>query len=198
MYRQILSLDVIGRLPSLYRDLKEITTTDLALSDLISLASVGTKIKLSRVTSRFVGRDEVRGWRVPLSGASVLIPKPDKIQALLLDAFSESEQAEAYGAIVEVLNASSNEAWTALASERLIVAGFEAITIRPEGDIESPTYLIDYGDAPEEVGLEILRVMGLGSSRLTKSADSGSTADFRLVIGEDYSPCFDPTRDQVG
>jgi LCP family protein required for cell wall assembly len=197
MYRQMLSLDVISRIPALYSELKEITTTDMGLSDLISLASLGTKIKLSKVSSRFIGRDEVTGWRVPITGASVLIPQPDKIQALLINAFSETERAEERSTTIEVVNASSNEAWTALASERMIFSGFEAISVRAEAEANAPTHLIDYGSASEQIGSDILSILGLSSSRLTKSPDSASTADFRLVIGEDYSPCFDPTRDQV-
>jgi hypothetical protein len=127
----------------------------------------------------------------------VLIPQPDKIQALLINAFSETERAEERSTTIEVVNASSNEAWTALASERMIFSGFEAISVRAEAEANAPTHLIDYGSASEQIGSDILSILGLSSSRLTKSPDSASTADFRLVIGEDYSPCFDPTRDQV-
>jgi LCP family protein required for cell wall assembly len=198
IYRQILNLDVISKIPSLYGDLVEITTSDLTLSDLLSLASLATKIKLSRVSSRFIGRDEVSGWRVPVTGANVLIPKPKAIQALLLSAFSETEQEHQPRAIVELVNASSHDDWSALASERLVFAGFEAISVRPEGDIESRTHLIDYGSSGEQLRNEVLRVMGLNPSRLVESSESASRIDFRLVIGEDYSPCFDPTRNQTG
>jgi len=43
-----------------------------------------------------------------------------------------------------------------------------------------------------------LQSFDLPASRLTYESDANSPFAFRLVVGDDYDPCFDPTRDQLG
>jgi hypothetical protein len=58
--------------------------------------------------------------------------------------------------------------------------------------------VIDFGLGTPEASQAILRAFGLGSGRMVSSADLSSPFVYRLVIGNDYNPCFDPTRGQLG
>ncbi len=198
-YRQILSLDLIPQLPSLFAELRETVTTDMDLGDLLALAPLAARIDPSRIHNRFIGRDEVLSWRIPTSGAQVLVPKPDRIRALLEDAFRFEEADELVPEVaitIEVINSTNHASWPTLAAERLNYAGFEAYIGNATVD-PGPTHLLDYGLAPAEDAERVLSALGLSPARLVHLADPSSPFPFRLVLGEDYNPCFNPARDQL-
>jgi LCP family protein required for cell wall assembly len=201
LYRQILQLDLITRIPDVYGELRDTVTTDIDLSTLLSLAPLATRIGTADIRSRFIGRDEVTSWRVPSSGAQVLVPKAGPIQALVSDTFDFSEPDElipAAALAVEVLNASGRTDWGDLAAERLNYAGFQAYVGAIEPSDDPSTYLIDFGVTPSEASQQILEAFGLSDARLVHLPDASSPFAFRLVVGTDYKPCFNPTRDQLG
>ena len=201
LYREFLSLQLLPRIPELYRDLRDTVTTDLALTDLLSLAPLAARIDTADVRSRFIGRDEVTSWRIPSSGAQVLVPKPSPIAALVADAFdfdALDELVPEVALTVEVANSSAQAHWGALAAERLEYAGFATHVGSNSPSSGTSTHLIDYGLAQDGSAEEILRSFGLPVSRLITESDPTSPFAFRLVVGDDYDPCFDPTRDQLG
>jgi LCP family protein required for cell wall assembly len=200
IYRKVLSFNLIPRLPALYSDLRESVNTDLGLDDLIALAPLSAQIGSADIRSRFIGRDEVTSWRIPVSGAQVLVPKPDPIHALVAEAFdfeAPDELIPEASLAVEVVNGSAEPSWAVLAVERLSYAGFDA-HVSPEAvSPAGSTQLIDYGLAPAEAAQAILGAFGLSGGRLLSDPDPGSPFAFRLVVGSDYDPCFDPTRGQL-
>ena len=201
LYREILSVGLIPRIPDLYGDLRDSVTTDLGLPDLLTLAPLATRIDTADVRSRFIGRDEVTSWRIPSSGAQVLVPKPGPIAALVADAFKFGALDELVPEIaltVEVTNSSTRGHWGPLAAERLEYAGFATHVGSDSPESGTPTHLIDYGLAHDGSAEEILQSFGLPTSRLIHEPDPSSPFAFRLVVGDDYDPCFDPTRDQLG
>jgi hypothetical protein len=201
IYRQVLSFDLIPRLPALYSELSDTLTTDLGLTDLLSLAPLSARIGGADIRSRFIGRDEVTSWRVPVSGAQVLVPKPELMQALVAAAFdfeAPDELVPEVALTVEVINSSDEPTWALLAAERLNYAGFEAFVAPAASSPVSTTQVIDFGLATAEASQAILRAFGLGSGRMVSLPDPSSPFVYRLVIGNDYNPCFDPTRGQLG
>lgn len=201
IYRQVLNFNLIPQLPALYSELSETVTTDIGLADLLTLAPLSAQIGGADIRSRFIGRDEVTSWRVPVSGAQVLVPNPEAMQALVAAAFdfeAPSELVPEAALTVEVTNAADETTWGALAAERLNYAGFEAFVGPPAPTPASTTQLFDFGLASADEGLAILRAFGLGSGRLVSSPDPASPFVYRLVVGNDYDPCFDPTRGQLG
>lgn len=197
IHRRVLRLDLIPRIPDLYGEMVEAVSTDLSLTDLIRLAPQAARIDPSRVRSRFIGRDQVTSWRTPTGGA-VLLPKPDEIRQLLLSALDfetpdplvPDEQL-----VVEVVDAATQEDWPQLASERLAYAGFEARVLQSEQSPAS-SHLIDYGTAPSEQRAQILAALGLPPDDWSSGEAATTNADYRLIVGDDFDPCFDPTRNQ--
>ena len=201
IYRQVLNFNLIPQLPALYSELSDSVTTDIGLGDLLTLAPLSARIGSGDIRSRFIGRDEVTSWRVPVSGAQVLVPKPELLQALVAAAFdfeAPDELVPEASLTVEVVNASDDPTWGALAGERLNYAGFEAFVAPALASTASTTQLIDFGLGSAEDGLTILRAFGLGGGRLVSSPDPASPFVYRLIVGNDYNPCFDPTRGQLG
>jgi hypothetical protein len=173
----------------------------MTVTELISLAPLAARIGTADVRSRFIGRDEVTSWRIPSSGAQVLVPKPGPVAALVADAFNFeafNELVPEIALTVEVANASGQSHWGELAAERLEYSGFAAHVASHSPSAGTSTHLIDYGLAQDGTAAEILEAFGLSDSRLTAEPDPTSPFAFRLVVGDDYKPCFDPTRDQLG
>jgi LCP family protein required for cell wall assembly len=85
LFQRIVSLDGLTRLPELYAQFSSLVQTDLALNDVLGLLPVGTAIASDpgRVRRFSIDSTMATGWRVPVSGASVLLPNRDAIQAML-------------------------------------------------------------------------------------------------------------------
>jgi LCP family protein required for cell wall assembly len=199
-YRKIQKLDLLLRLPELYDQTTQYVQTDLDLQDLIQLAPLTTRLSLPDVRSHFLGKEEVRAWRVPTSGAAVQLPRQPEFYQLLAAIYStewanhptREEQIQ-----VEVVNGSNREDLATLAAERLIYGGYHAFTSGIEEASTSRTTLIDFGIQGEAETQALMRELGLGTSRLIFRPDPSARHPYRLVIGNDYDPCFDPTRGQL-
>jgi hypothetical protein len=136
---------------------------------------------------------------VPTTGAQVLIPRPEVIQALLFSAL-EGETPDPLvpdlSPTVEVVNASGMEDWPSLAAERLNYAGYAAhMSLEPD-ETGANTLLVDFGLSPPGEADRLLQALGLGQPRLVQLSDPSSPFAFRLVLGTDYNPCFNPTLNQ--
>lgn len=198
VFRESLRLDLIPRLPELYGDLSSSVSTDLSLADMIRLSPMATRISSAQIRSRFIGRDQVTSWTTPTGGA-VQLPKPLEIRQLLLEAFNFETPSQVLPedpVTIEVRNASGRDDWGILAAERLIYAGYEAYAGPDMESIEARSSLHDFGNLDSAIVDDVLRTLGLPSSALVSNPDPSSPFDVQLILGADYSPCFNPTRNQ--
>jgi LCP family protein required for cell wall assembly len=198
-YRQSLRLNLLPRIPTLYDELRSSFSSDLTLPDLLELAPLATRFDLSSVQSRFIGRDQVISWRVPRTGAQVLVPRPEAIQSLLqsaLEAQAVDPLIPEQPPTVEVVNASGQPDWPALAAERLNYAGYAAYMSSRSEALGTNTLLVDYGLAQAGEADRLLRALGLGTPRWVSLPDPSSPFQFQLVLGTDYDPCYNPTVNQ--
>ena len=199
IYDQVLSLGLIPRLPSLYGDLTDMVSTDLSLRDLLDLALLAPRLDPAQIRSRFIGRDQVIPWRVPGSGAQVLLPNPPAIRALLeatLHFNAPDPLVPEIFPTIEVVNLSSYRDWDHLAASRLSYAGYRTHITSADPEPGASTQLVDHGLATEENRQQLLALLGLGSGALATQNDPTSPFLFTLRLGDDYQPCFDPTRNQ--
>lgn len=198
LHRQALRLDLIPQIPKLYNEMIQSVNTDVGLAEALQLAPLAARIDPSRIRSRFIGRDQVNSWRTP-TGGQVVLPRPDRVQALIREAldFEESDSLLPDNPIlVEVQNGSSQPDWPTLAAERLTYAGFQTRVLRSAATPRERSRLIDYGLAPAGTRTEVLSALGLPASALQSDEPGGSAAAFRLIVGERFDPCFNPTQTQ--
>jgi LCP family protein required for cell wall assembly len=194
-YRQILSLGLIPRLPEIYQQLTGMVSTDMTLGDMLRLVPDAARLDFANLRSRFIGREQTRGWTTPTGGA-VQLPNIQAIQLLLDQTFDFSQQVMQENPVtIEVLNVSSHADWDVLAGERLTYAGYEVDLLPDAPNPGTTTHLIDLGLAPGESD-RLARMLGLNSSAIVELPDPYSTRAFRLVVGNDYNPCFNPTKGQ--
>lgn len=91
VFRRVLTLDGITRIPDLYGEFKDHYEGNVGIGDILSLAPIAAKIASgdAEVGRYTLGRDVVTPWIVPYSGASVLLPNREAIQELLHTIFED-------------------------------------------------------------------------------------------------------------
>ena len=194
IYNKALKLGVLPRIPDMYQQMSEIVKTDIDLNDVLALAPMALNLDAPRIRSYYISSKYVKGWWTP-QGASVLLPKIDKLQPMLQEAMSPPDEAEEvrFKITVEICNATGNKDLPALAAERLHYAGFETQFSERCPDSSSKTRLYDLtaGGDPS-VAAYILKILGLPEERFLPADAEGSKAAYRLALGSDYDPCFNP------
>jgi hypothetical protein len=112
---------------------------------------------------------------------------------MMLEAVMPPVEVIETAVLVEIWNRSGNRDWDALAAERLHYAGYETVILSPGGETVEQTTLYDFrGGDLDDLAEALLEALGLGDSRWDPESDPEHEADFRLVLGEDYDPCFNP------
>jgi LCP family protein required for cell wall assembly len=89
IFRQVLSLDGLKRAPELYQEFKRFVATDLGLTELLGLIPLAAEVASGKVQveTYAIGTDLVRPFRVPTSGAAVLLPKREALEAYLREIY---------------------------------------------------------------------------------------------------------------
>jgi len=89
VFQRVLTLDGLAKAPELYDRFKGMIETDMTLSDILPLIPLGTRLAsdTSRIQRLAITANMGELWRVPYSGASVVLPRWDLIEAMLNEAF---------------------------------------------------------------------------------------------------------------
>jgi LCP family protein required for cell wall assembly len=89
LFREVLSINGLTRVPELYEQFKAFVETDIALDDVITLLPTAASVARDpdKIEHYDIGPEMGTLWRVPYSGASVILPKWDAIEAMLVESF---------------------------------------------------------------------------------------------------------------
>ena len=194
MYAKALQRNMISQAAKLFREFEGWITTDMQIGDILRLTPLALDIRAARIRSYFIAGPLVTPWITP-SGGSVLLPNEAAIEAMLEEALGppQAEEVVKLRTTVEIWNWSPNPDWDALAAERLHYAGFRTSIFPPGGQQSETSLLYDLtGGQNPETSQELLALFGLPESSLVSLSESGRQADYRLIIGADFDPCFDP------
>jgi len=191
LYRQILTLDIIPKIPQLWGVLNETVVTDLGLDELLYLGTIGSRLDMMNVKSRFVGKSVVRSWTAP-NGAYVLVPYYEVLGTLVSEALAPPAGARAQQRAfqVEVWNSTPYEGLGHVAAERLRWEGFEVVSVGPADGTYPRTQIVDFTTSSK--GSAISRLMPLykrNASDVISQPTEDSAVDFRVILGADYDPC---------
>jgi LCP family protein required for cell wall assembly len=90
IFNRMVSLDGLSRVPDLYNQFNYLVQTNITLDDILPLVPLATSLASdTSLIHRFaIGPDLVTSFRVPYSGAAVLLPDREAIQAQLLEAIT--------------------------------------------------------------------------------------------------------------
>lgn len=89
IFRKSLTLNALSRFPTLYSQYRSAVETNMGLTDALPLIPLGRKLAedSSAIDRVRIDQSMATGWRVPSSGASVLLPDHAKIQELMQQTF---------------------------------------------------------------------------------------------------------------
>ena len=195
IFTQALQAGTLKRIPELYGDVKDSVETDLGLADLLQLALYAPKMTNADIRSYYIRPPYVSSW-ITDGGAYVLSPNQELLSELLTEALSPSTRTvQRQTVTIEVMNGTSIPGYETLASTRLNYAGFETNVVPSDRQDYAYSVLIDKSTAQDRPTSEtILNVMGMTSGSLIPSPDANSTAQYLLILGYDYQPCFKPEK----
>jgi LCP family protein required for cell wall assembly len=193
IYSRALSGDTLTKIPQLYNDLNTLVATDLGLGDILKLASLAPGFGNADIRSYYIRPPIVSSWITP-GGAYVLLPDQAALQGLVTQALTASPVAAVNETItIEIQNGTASEGWDALAASRLNYAGY-LTTITPADRRDYATsILVDLSVTPDyNRNAMLLNVLGFYPSQLVSIPTPGSPVQYRLILGYDYQPCFQP------
>ncbi len=193
IFTQTLQTGTLSRIPELYNNFKDTVTTDLGLADILQLSLYAPKMTSADIRSYYIRPPYVSSW-ITDQGAYVLLPNTDLLPQLLTEALSASTTTVERQAIaIDVMNGTSIAGYDTLASTRLNYAGYETRIIPSDRQDYAYSVLIDKSAVQDyETGSNILGVMGMLPGSLIPAQDPNSSAQYLLILGYDYQPCFRP------
>lgn len=91
MFNKVISIDGLERVPELYEVFKHTFQSDMGLEDVVDLVPLAASLAMDpdQVERYRIDQAMVQSFRVPSTGASVLLPKIEEISALLEQAFGD-------------------------------------------------------------------------------------------------------------
>jgi polyisoprenyl-teichoic acid--peptidoglycan teichoic acid transferase len=195
-FSKVVDFNIILRIPALYMQLKDTVQTDMGLDGIIELAPLARHLHAPNLRSFYITNKMVSGYRSP-EGASVLLPDGEAVQALLELALSSPARdvQERLEEIVEVWNGTSEKNWDVLAAERLHYAGYKTKVSHSDHHNYEKSILYDFTlDQDTDRSRAFLKRLGIPTTSVKAAPGEHSEYSYRLVIGADYNPCFNPTR----
>jgi LCP family protein required for cell wall assembly len=193
LFAQGLRTDTLSKIPQLYADLSSTVVSDLGLDDLLRLAPYAPRLSNADIRSYYIRPPYVNSWITP-GGASVLLPDETALRQMLTEATTLSTRAvERESIVIEVQNGTNVDNLDALSAARLNYAGYQT-HISP-ADRRDYTYsvLVDLTAGQVQSQRQaILNALGVAGASVLSLPDPGSSTHYRLILGYDYQPCFQP------
>jgi polyisoprenyl-teichoic acid--peptidoglycan teichoic acid transferase len=193
IFAQALQTDTLARIPQLYNDFSSSVTTDLGLADVLRLALYAPRLTNASIRSFYIRPPYVTAWVTP-GGADVLLPNQPSLQQLIVEGTTLSITAVHRHTIsIEVQNGTAFNGWATLAANRLNYAGYATQISAADRQNYTNSVLTDYTTAQDpNIRSAILTGLGLRSTTILSAPNPNSPAQYRLILGFDYQPCFQP------
>lgn len=193
IFDRALTSDTLTKIPQLYNEFNSLVVTDLGLGDILKLASLAPQFTNANIRSYYIRPPIVSSWITP-GGAYVLLPDQAALQGLVTQALTASPQVTVNETtVIQIENGTFNEGWDVLADSRLNYAGYETLLHPADRRDYASSILIDLTTTQDySRGLGILAIMGLSNTQVVSLPTPGSPIQYRLILGYDYEPCFQP------
>ena len=194
MWRKARGSNLVTTIPALWSELTETIDTNVPFNVMLSLLPYLVDLDLDRVQNlTFIRNYHAKNWRTP-GGDSVLLPQPEPIADLMRDFYTppSSNQLALAGSTIAVYNASGNENWDIVATERLRWDGYNAIAMgdAAEGAIVDSSRLIDHvASSKGSLIPRLTKALNLTNKQVETRADPMRQYDYQVLIGRDYESC---------
>jgi LCP family protein required for cell wall assembly len=185
------SADIITKIPALWTAMSGTFDTDVPLSQVLSLAYLGVQLKPNYIFSQSIGPWQVQNWTTP-DGYEVLLPLNDEIEELLNSFYGpiDFDFLERVGETqIQVLNGTWMDEAARLAATSLSWMGFQIGDIGMADRQDYAESQVIVLNADEDVAELAAQTLDLMPSSLHYQPDPASTANIRVILGEDWDPC---------
>lgn len=193
LFQKALQTGTFSKVPQLYNDFASTVITDLSLTDMLRMAPYAINFTNANIRGYFIRPPYVSSWITP-GGASVLLPSDAELKELLIQATTLSSYAVTRKTItVEVQNGAYFDTLESLAASRLNYAGYQTIIGTADRRDYSSSVLVDFTPGQDSAQRQaIISSLGLYSANILSLPDANSLAQYRVILGSDYEPCFEP------
>lgn len=193
--QQALSQNLIPRIPDLWNVYKDAVETDLKLTEVLYLGSLGTRLDMRDIKSRFIrGSQLLTAWTAP-NGGAVLVPNYEALTEFIAEAAQPpvTSRATQRAFRVVVANGTGNAGWGHVAAYRLGLEGFEVVAVE-EAPGTPRTTVINYMTTTKGSPLpKLQQLYHLHSGDVLAQPTENSPVDFRVTLGWNYDPCVGTT-----
>lgn len=193
IFQKALQTDTFSKIPQLYNDFASTVITDLNLADMLRMSPYAVNFTNANIRGYFIRPPYVSSWITP-GGASVLLPNDAELKGMLVQATTLSPYAAIRKTItVEVQNGASFNTLESLAASRLNYGGYQTIIGTADRRDYTSSVLVDFtpGQDPAE-RQTIISTLGIYSANILSLPDANSPVQYRVILGSDYEPCFQP------
>jgi LCP family protein required for cell wall assembly len=201
---------LINKAPSLYQDVANGVQTNLSWHQIAQLAQLGYKISPANIKSMAIGPSDVDN-SISYDGLSILLPIPEKIQALRETFLSSASTPETASVEPIMGGESAHDAEenptvvsdeenarvtlqngtlvSGLASETLDLLISHDINVAEIGNadrIYAETIIIDYTDNPNTVN-QLMTVLDVSPRNIYNRYDLNITVDILVILGDNWA-----------
>lgn len=193
IFGKALQSGTFSKIPQLYNDFSSTIITDLGLGDLLSLAPYATNFTNANIRGYYIRPPYVSSWTTP-GGASVLLPNEESLRQMLIEATTLSQSAVERESIkVDVQNGTTIDSLDSLTASRLNYAGYQTSLSNADRRDYSHSVLVDFTPAQNPNQQQaIITNLSLYQANVISLPDANSTVQYRVILGYDYEPCFQP------
>ena len=193
LFSKFLQASSITKIPQLYTDLSSSINTDLSLSSIMELVPFALSLNNADIRSYYIRPPLVFSWTTA-QGAYVLSPSELALQAMLREAMSPSQKKVEIDPVnIEIRNGTPYSGWDVLAGERLNYAGYQTHLAGSDQNNYATSLLFDFTQTQDANKLaSLLAILALPNTAAVAYPQPGAPADYVLILGSDYKPCFNP------
>ncbi|MBN1680567.1 MAG: LCP family protein [Anaerolineae bacterium] len=187
---------LITQIPDLWDQMTSVVETNMPLSEIIPLLPLALSMEPNDITNHFFRKNvETMAWQPP-DGSYVQLPDPNGGMLRLMEDFLTPPTANRLrleNARIEIFNGTGNESWDLVATDRLIWEGFVPQAMgQSENGPQPETVIYDYtGNSKGSSLNELVKYLNIQPDNIILEPDPNRTADFKIVLGENYNSCVD-------
>lgn len=193
LFSKFLQGNSLTKIPELYNELSSSIVTDLSLSSIMELAPFALTLNNADIRSYYIRPPLVFSWTTS-QGAYVLSPSELALQDMLREAMSPSQKKVEIDPLkIQIRNGTTIAGLDVLASERLNYAGYQTSLAAADEPNTTATILFDFTESQDTNKLNsLLAILALPNTSAVSVPQSGAPVDYLLLLGPDYTPCFNP------
>ena len=194
MWRKAQQQGLLTAIPSLWAELTSLVETDIPSDLMLRLLPHLLNLELDSIEHfTFQSDYHMTDW-VARDGAQVLLPQRERVYQLMQNFYTppSPNQASLASPSIGVYNASGQEHWDIVASERLRWDGLHAIALGQLADspaIENSQLIDQVATQKGSLLPRLLPALNLSADQVVIHPKSDRAYDYLVILGRDYESC---------